>query len=107
MLREHDFVRPCFAWELCFFVAASLLLHIYIDIRIHSSTCDIFVFEAFRAILYMIGLGYCFLGVAIIADVFMSSIEKITSKRLHVHNPETKKTETKLVSDSSLLCIGS
>jgi len=68
--------------------------------------------EAFRAILYMIGLGYCFLGVAIIADVFMSSIEKITSKRLHVHNPETKKTETKLVwnatvSNLTLMALGS
>ena len=30
--------------------------------------------------LYFLGLVYCFLGVAIIADVFMGSIEKITSK---------------------------
>ncbi|XP_028967562.1 sodium/calcium exchanger 3 [Galendromus occidentalis] len=33
-----------------------------------------------RAILYLGGLLYCFIGVAIIADVFMCSIEKITSK---------------------------
>lgn len=26
------------------------------------------------------GLMYCFMGVAIVADVFMSAIEKITSK---------------------------
>uniref|UniRef100_A0A1W7RA49 Sodium/calcium exchanger 3 n=1 Tax=Hadrurus spadix TaxID=141984 RepID=A0A1W7RA49_9SCOR len=33
-----------------------------------------------RAFLYLLGLIYCFLGVAIIADIFMCSIEKITSK---------------------------
>ncbi|XP_054721079.1 sodium/calcium exchanger 3-like [Uloborus diversus] len=33
-----------------------------------------------RAFLYLLGLLYCFLGVAIIADIFMCSIEKITSK---------------------------
>lgn len=33
-----------------------------------------------RAFLYLLGLFYCFLGVAIIADIFMCSIEKITSK---------------------------
>lgn len=36
--------------------------------------------EEVRATLYFIGLLYCFLGVAIIADIFMGSIEKITSK---------------------------
>ena len=34
----------------------------------------------FRAAIYFIGLLWCFLGVAIIADVFMCAIEKITSK---------------------------
>lgn len=33
-----------------------------------------------RAGLYFFGLMYCFMGVAIVADVFMSAIEKITSK---------------------------
>ncbi|GBN32931.1 Sodium/calcium exchanger 2 [Araneus ventricosus] len=33
-----------------------------------------------RAFLYLLALLYCFLGVAIIADIFMCSIEKITSK---------------------------
>lgn len=32
-----------------------------------------------RAVLYFIGLLYCFMGIAIIADVFMGAIEKITS----------------------------
>ena len=32
-----------------------------------------------RAFLYLLGLLYCFTGVAIIADIFMGAIEKITS----------------------------
>lgn len=32
-----------------------------------------------RAFLYLFGLLYCFMGVAIIADIFMGAIEKITS----------------------------
>ena len=32
-----------------------------------------------RALLYLIALLYCFMGVAIIADIFMGAIEKITS----------------------------
>ncbi|XP_077490195.1 sodium/calcium exchanger 3-like [Amblyomma americanum] len=33
-----------------------------------------------RSFVYLLGLIYCFLGVAIIADVFMCAIERITSK---------------------------
>jgi solute carrier family 8 (sodium/calcium exchanger) len=33
-----------------------------------------------RAGLYLAGMLYCFLGIALIADVFMQAIEKITSK---------------------------
>lgn len=33
-----------------------------------------------RSFVYLLGLLYCFLGVAIIADVFMCAIERITSK---------------------------
>ena len=32
-----------------------------------------------RAALYLLGMLWCFLGIAIIADVFMCAIEKITS----------------------------
>ena len=38
-----------------------------------------------RATLYIIGLLYSFLGVSIIADIFMCSIEKITSKTKEVY----------------------
>ena len=41
-----------------------------------------------RAGLYFIFLLYLFLGIAIIADVFMSSIETITSKRRKISYPE-------------------
>lgn len=42
-----------------------------------------------RALLYLMGLLYCFLGVAIIADIFMGSIEKITSKTRKVRKGGT------------------
>ena len=35
---------------------------------------------SFRIIVYLVGLLYSFLGVSIVADIFMCSIEKITSK---------------------------
>ena len=38
-----------------------------------------------RAVLYFIGLCYSFLGVSIVADVFMCAIEKITSKTKTIH----------------------
>lgn len=39
----------------------------------------------FRAVLYLIGLLYSFLGVSIVADIFMCAIEKITSKTKQIH----------------------
>ena len=38
-----------------------------------------------RAVLYFVGLIYSFLGVSIVADVFMCAIEKITSKTKTIH----------------------
>ncbi|XP_059478036.1 sodium/calcium exchanger 2-like isoform X2 [Neocloeon triangulifer] len=38
-----------------------------------------------RATLYIMGLLYCFLGIAIVADVFMGAIEIITSKTRKVY----------------------
>ena len=42
---------------------------------------------AFRAIVYLIGLLYSFLGVSIVADIFMCAIEKITSKTKQITIP--------------------
>jgi solute carrier family 8 (sodium/calcium exchanger) len=41
-----------------------------------------------RAVLYFIFLLYLFLGIAIIADIFMSSIETITSRRKKIRYPD-------------------
>jgi len=38
-----------------------------------------------RAILYLLGLLYSFLGISIISDLFMGAIEKITSKTKEIH----------------------
>jgi len=38
-----------------------------------------------RAFLYLFGLLYSFLGISIVADVFMCAIEKITSKTKRIH----------------------
>ena len=46
-----------------------------------------------RATLYLVGLLYSFLGVQIIADVFMCSIEKITSKTKRIHIAGGKEDE--------------
>merc|ERR1712110_95516 len=38
-----------------------------------------------RAVLYLVGLLYNFLGISIISDIFMCAIEKITSKTTEIH----------------------
>lgn len=38
-----------------------------------------------RAVMYFLGLVYSFLGVSIVADIFMCAIEKITSKTKKIH----------------------
>ena len=41
--------------------------------------------KSFRVIIYLVGLLYSFLGVSIVADIFMCAIEKITSKTKKIH----------------------
>ncbi len=72
-----------------------------------------------RATLYIIGLFWCFLGVAIIADVFMCAIEKITSRtrviKVAVQSGETdheyEEIEVKVWNDTvanlTLMALGS
>jgi solute carrier family 8 (sodium/calcium exchanger) len=43
-----------------------------------------------RVILYVFGLIYFFVGIAIICDIFMNSIEKITSKTRTIKYPDPK-----------------
>jgi len=65
-----------------------------------------------RAALYLMGLLWCFMGVAIIADVFMSSIEKVTSRKVLVHDKALGKRRTATVwnptvANLTLMALGS
>eukprot|EP00928_Gymnodinium_smaydae_P028335 TRINITY_DN21624_c0_g1_i1.p1 TRINITY_DN21624_c0_g1~~TRINITY_DN21624_c0_g1_i1.p1 ORF type:complete len:980 (+),score=201.44 TRINITY_DN21624_c0_g1_i1:59-2998(+) len=64
-----------------------------------------------RTFLYAFALGYCFLGVAIVADCFMSAIEAITSRRRQVLTPDGRKVTTfvwnETVANLSLMALGS
>lgn len=46
----------------------------------------------FRIFCYLVGMLWCFLGIAIVADTFMLGIEKITSKTkiIRIPNPKSK-----------------
>jgi solute carrier family 8 (sodium/calcium exchanger) len=68
-----------------------------------------------RAILYFLGLGWCFLGIAIVCDQFMAAIEEITSKKrvvwLKVHGDTKHKFHKKVWNDTvanlTLMALGS
>jgi len=65
-----------------------------------------------RLILYLMGLGYTFLGVAIISDIFMNGIEKITSSKKRVQNKATGRLITvyvwnATVANLTLMALGS
>lgn len=67
---------------------------------------------AVQSILYLIGLLWCFLGVAIVADIFMGAIETITSKKKRVPDPDTGRKMTVLVwngtvANLTLMALGS
>jgi len=55
-----------------------------------------------RAVLYTLGLAWCFVGIAIISDIFMTAIEKITSKKKQVKNPRTGRLITVTVWNETL-----
>merc|ERR1719174_428819 len=68
-----------------------------------------------RAILYFLGLGWCFLGIAIVCDQFMAAIEEITSKQkvvwVKVHGDTKHKFHKKIWNDTvanlTLMALGS
>lgn len=65
-----------------------------------------------RIILYLFGLLWAFMGVAIVADVFMGAIERITSKKRRVTNkatgrPVTVKVWNDTVANLTLMALGS
>ncbi|XP_061162803.1 sodium/calcium exchanger 2-like isoform X6 [Saccostrea echinata] len=72
--------------------------------------------KALRGFLYILALMYFFLGVAIASDIFMASIEVITSKKrkIVVFDPEKKETEERevliwneTVANLTLMALGS
>jgi len=65
-----------------------------------------------RLFLYLVGLGWIFLGVAVISDIFMNGIEKITSSKRRVTNPLTGRVVTvyvwnATVANLTLMALGS
>lgn len=68
--------------------------------------------KGLRAVMYLIGLLWVFLGVATVCDIFMSAIECITSKKRRVVNPKTGKLITvkvwnDTVANLTLMALGS
>jgi len=71
--------------------------------------------KVIRAILYFIGLGWCFLGIAIVCDQFMAAIEEVTSKQrvvwVKVHGDTKHKFHKKIWNDTvanlTLMALGS
>lgn len=65
-----------------------------------------------RVIIYAIGLLWCFMGVALVSDIFMGAIETITSKKKRKMNPTTMRPCTVLVwnptvANLTLMALGS
>jgi len=68
--------------------------------------------DGVRAPIYLIGLVWCFLGVALIADVFMGAIEHITSTRVRKFSVEKGRHVTEMVwnptvANLTLMALGS
>ena len=62
----------------------------------------------FRALYYLLGLLWFFLGVSIIADIFMAAIETITSKEKRVPGTDiTYKVWNATVANLTLMALGS
>eukprot|EP00927_Polykrikos_kofoidii_P087057 TRINITY_DN9942_c0_g2_i1.p1 TRINITY_DN9942_c0_g2~~TRINITY_DN9942_c0_g2_i1.p1 ORF type:complete len:829 (-),score=165.57 TRINITY_DN9942_c0_g2_i1:52-2538(-) len=64
-----------------------------------------------RVVLYLLGLLWCFLGVGIIADIFMGAIERVTSKKVRKTLPGGKKVTCTVwnatVANLTLMALGS
>ena len=65
-----------------------------------------------RAFLYLALLFWCFMGVAIVADVFMAAIEKVTSKKRTIKSKDGKSVRTvkvwnDTVANLTLMALGS
>mmetsp|Transcript_13605 Transcript_13605/g.17738 ORF Transcript_13605/g.17738 Transcript_13605/m.17738 type:complete len:212 (-) Transcript_13605:129-764(-) len=67
--------------------------------------------QSLRVVLYLVGLLWCFVGISIIADIFMGSIEVITSKEKVVQMPDGSRVTVKIwnatVANLTLMALGS
>lgn len=68
--------------------------------------------DRFKVMLYGFGLVYCFIGVSIVADMFMAAIEGITSRKRRVKMPGSGRLVTvqvwnETVSNLTLMALGS
>lgn len=68
--------------------------------------------QGVKIVVYMLGLFWCFSGVAIISEVFMGAIEKVTSKKRIVYNKTTGRNVTvkvwnDTVANLTLMALGS
>eukprot|EP00438_Fugacium_kawagutii_P021773 Skav212097 [mRNA] locus=scaffold1725:9741:15690:- [translate_table: standard] len=68
--------------------------------------------RGFRTFLYFVFLVWCFLGVAIVSDIFMEAIERVTSKRKRKFNTANRKFVTvrvwnPTVANLTLMALGS
>lgn len=68
-------------------------------------------FGAAMCVPYLLGLLWCFMGVGIIADIFMASIETITSQTYKITRPDGEVSEVKVwnatVANLTLMALGS
>lgn len=65
-----------------------------------------------RATLYLVGLFWCFMGVAIIADIFMTAIERVTSAKMRLYDKAKDRYYTyevwnATVANLTLMALGS
>jgi len=67
--------------------------------------------KGMRAIVYLLGLFYLFLGVNVVSDYFMEAISTITSKKIRVRNKDgrvvTRMRWNRTVANLTLLALGS
>lgn len=65
-----------------------------------------------RVVLYSVGLAWTFMGVAIVSDVFMGAIQRVTSKKKRIIDAKTKRGVTvkvwnDTVANLTLMALGS
>ena len=96
--------------KICHPGQGGLVLPLFGDAEQDTSTAAGFGrwFLYFRALYYFLGLLWFFLGVSIIADIFMAAIETITSKEKRIPGTDiTYKVWNATVANLTLMALGS